>query len=356
MANLHARIPQRGFSLAPIGGIVMWLSMLSLVLLLVMAMEDATDSKEAAKLAEAKQGLHDIQLGVERFCVDNQAYPDYLIGGNRYVSTEVDEKAERPFQELRVIDDLTQLPDPLVRTGYLTYPRNPFIKGEMAACLAVHKMQLSIPGVAGADPLRNGDGGAGSLGGTRFGAGCSAMGQVLADARYPQISYTPDELVNGGPYPSYADVGYPFWDIYAGDQPKPYLPGAFFYKSNGVALCDDAAASATMPVLPVKSSVNDGLDGYIMGVYGPLTDKGKDVIGAERQVIGWKKGADGKLVRDPAGVQVWPWTRSTAMAEQFDGSPYTPGTASDDYQWSYGNPNGVRDALALILTAGRDVE
>lgn len=356
MAQSHARNPQRGFSLAPIGGIIVWLSLLGFVLLLVLAMEDVTESKEAAKLTEAKQSLHDIQLSVERFCVDNQAYPDYLIGGNRYVTTRIDDSAERPFQELRVIDDLTQLPDPLVRTGYLTYPRNPFIKGDTAACLAVHKMQLSIPGTGGADPLRNGDGGVGNLGGTRFGSGCSAMGQVLADARYPQISYTPDELVNGGPYPSYADTGYPFWDIYSGDQPKPYLPGEFFYKSNGIALCFDAAASATTPVRPVKSNGDSSLDGYIMGVYGPRTDKGKDLFGAERQVNGWTKGADGKLVRDPAGILVWPWTRSTVAADTYDGCPYTAGTTNEDYQWSYGNPNGVRDALALILTAGPDVE
>jgi hypothetical protein len=356
MARFHAQNPQRGFSLAPIGGIVTWLSLLSFVLFLVMAMEDVTDSKETAKLAEAKQNLHDIQLSVERFCVDNKIYPDYLIGGNRFVTTQIDESVERPFTELRVIDDLTQLPDPLVRTGYLIYPRNPFIKGDQAACLAVHHMQLSIPGSGAADPLRNGDGGIGIHGGTRFGSGCSAMGQVLADPRYPQISYTPDELVGGGPYPSYADVGYPFWDIYSGDKPKPYLPGEFFYKSNGAALCVDAAASATGPVQPLKTGSDISYDGYIMGLYGPLTDKGKDIIGAERQVTGWTKGADGKLVRDPAGIQVWPWTRSTTSSEQYDGSPYMSGTASDAYQWSYGNPNGVRDALALVLTAGPDVE
>lgn len=357
MMCFRVRVPRRGLSLAPLGAIVLWLCMLAFVLLLVLAMQDVTGTKESAKLDEAKQGLHDIQLGVERFCVDNKAYPDYLIGGNRYVATQIDESAERPFKEQRIIDDLTQLPDPLVRTGYLSYPRNPFVHGDRAACLAVHHLQISIPGRSMADPLRNGDSGSGSTGGARFGSGCSAMGQVLADARYPQISYTPDEIASGGPYPSYADTGYPFWDIYAGDKPKPYLPGEFFYKSNGAALSTDASASATGPVLPVKTGSDGSYDGYIMGVYGPLTDKGKDIIGAERQVIGMVKGADGKLALDPAGTQVWPWTRSTVAAEQYDGSPYMSGAvaAGDAYQWSYGNPNGVRDAIALVLTAGRDI-
>jgi hypothetical protein len=338
--------PHKGSGLASMGTMALVLTILGFILLMVLAMEDVTDAKDTARLAEAQQNLHDIQLSTERFWVDNDVYPAYLTGGQRLFTRQADASADRPFEEPRVIVDLTQVPDPLLRQGYLEYPRNPFMKGDEAACVAVHQMQLSIPGAGVVDPMRNGDNSMGGTAGTRFGSGCGIMGQVLADARYPQVVYTSDEIVGGGPYPSYADTGYPFYDIYAGDQPKPYLPGEFFYKSNGVTLSADSVASETEPVLPDKPRT------YIMGLYGPRTDKGKDIIGDEQQVTGWVAGADGKLGADPAAVKCWPWTRSTLDPAGREGCPFLPGKPGEAHQYQYGNPNGIRDGLALILTSG----
>lgn len=349
MFNVNRRNTGTNGSMAALGTIALVLGVLGFTLLLVMAMDEATDAKAATRLGQAKQNLHEIQLSVERFWVDCENYPPYLIGGGRDYTTTVDPSAGKPFDGILVLNDLTQVPDPLVRQGYLNYPSNPFMLREgdsdYHTRIEIHALQLAIPG-GGADPLRNGEGGAAATCGTRFGQFCQTMGQVLADPRYPQVYYSQYELPPAQPYPSYAGVGYPFWDIWAGAEPKPYLPGEFFYKSNGWLRSDAAATSAQGPVAPVKPN------GYIMGVYGPLTEKGIDVIGAEQQVVGWTPGADGKLGWDTAGTQVWPWTRSTSAPGQYDGCPYLPGKPGAQMQYEYGNPNGVRDAIVMTLTDG----
>jgi hypothetical protein len=336
-----------GSGLTAFATLALTLSVLAVALVVVLAMEDTTKTREMALLAEAKQNLHAIQLAIERFSVDNDEYPAYLTGGSRYYSAQVDVSSQQPFEDIRVIEDLRPVSDILLREGYFSvYPDNPFVKAGQPSMTAVHQMQLSIPGSGVADPLRNGGEGAGAVCGTRFGQYCTLMGQVLADARYPLLTYPQGEQGHDAQYESHAATGYPFWDIWAGDQPKPYLPGAFFYKSSGIVLSADATASAQAPVRPAKPA------GYILGLYGPLSDKGKDIIGEEQQVAGWTAGTGGKLGLDAAGTQVWPWTRSTASPEEYGGSPYSPGKSGAAFQWEYGNPNGVRDAIVLVLTAG----
>lgn len=354
MSHLSDGHPRRDSSLARIGGIVLWLSILGFVLLVVMAMDETSDAKAAARLGQAKQSLHEIQLSVERFHIDCEVYPAYLTGGGRDYAAQVDVNAAEPFTGITVLNDLTRVPDPLVRQGYLSYPRNPFAIGMGAGDshwrTDIHQLQLAIPGTGGQDPLRNGEGGLGASCGTRFGQFCQTVGQVLADPRYPQIVYSQYEPPLAEQSPSYAGIGYPFWDIYTGDQPKPYLPGEFFYKSSGVMRSADAAASAAGPVRPDKPRT------YIMGLYCPRTDQGKDVIGDEQQVLGWVEGADGKLGWDPAGTKCWPWTRSTVEPQLRGGSPFAAGLPGEAHQYQYGNPNGVRDGIALVLTSGTPEE
>lgn len=122
---------------------------LGLCLLVVMAMEDTTDAKANAKDAQAKDNLHAIQLSIERFAVDSEGcYPEYLIGGSRDCATTIDPSARLPFNDTITVTNLATLPDPLIRVGYATsYPNNPFVKGDIQARLAVHKMQASNPAV-----------------------------------------------------------------------------------------------------------------------------------------------------------------------------------------------------------------
>jgi hypothetical protein len=56
--------------------------------------------------------------------------------------------------------------------------------------------------------------------------------------------------------------------------------------------------------------------------------------------------------------KVWPWTRSECRSRDIShlqGSPFSPSSATEgNDQLVYGNPNGIRDALVLVVTAGDD--
>lgn len=318
-----------------------------LVLSVVLAMDTLNIAKEKARSAEAKQNLHDIQIAVEHFFLDFGEYPPYLSGGSIEYAQLVDATSPRPFQHVQQVTDLTQVADPLLRNGMLTrYPANPFLYFDTPGSLKIHQQQLAMPGSGGADALRNGEGGIGASAGTRFGPACSLMGQMLADPRFEQLTYVGTEVAGTAPVPSYCSNGYDCWDIWAGDAPKAYLPGAFFYKSNGILAASAAAASAAGPVRPERISH------YILGVYGPVSDQGRDVIGAEVQVRGFTARADGTFMPDSSGAMVWPWTRSVADPKAYDGSPYGIQGLPTNQQFAYGNPNGVRDGVLLVLTTG----
>jgi hypothetical protein len=63
---------------------------------------------------------------------------------------------------------------------------------------------------------------------------------------------------------------------------------------------------------------------------------------------------------DTTPLEVWPWTRSEIPPDYTPpnhpaGSPYSPADVGDtNEQLQYGNPNGYRDAIILVLTAGED--
>jgi hypothetical protein len=84
---------------------------------------------------------------------------------------------------------------------------------------------------------------------------------------------------------------------------------------------------------------------YMLGAYGGPSDRGQDVIGDE-QMITFDMGNQGS-------IKVWPWTRSTSGMGMSApaGSPYGPAPAGSSRQFSYGNPNGIDDAVVLLLTS-----
>jgi hypothetical protein len=209
---------------------------------------------------------------------------------------------------------------------------------------------------------------------------------VLAEPRYILWNFV--DLTNPNNNDSqartWAEVEYRFWDMWQGNKPTPYLPGQFFYKSAGPIVAIGNNDGSQDPVIPTDS------DQYMLGGYGSIRTKGKDLIGDERQIIfttrsdaasNWVAGSGIPPVSGPqaarhepmqyplpepnpppqnggttAGQQaVWPWTRSRYSETERQGSPYSPALAehSND-QLSYGNPNGIRDGLILVLTAGED--
>jgi Tfp pilus assembly protein PilE len=336
--------------------------------------------KDKAKEAEVKANLHNVQLSVERFAVDTEgSNPQYLIGGEGKYATTVNAQSANSFSDVKDVNPKEHVSDPLLRRGYIdAFPRNPFTKNG----IAVHQLQENLDG-NNDDPLRNGTPTGTELG-TRFGPYCTTMGQVLCDPRYLRWNYV--DLTNpnnNDPLArTWAEVEYKFWDMWQGNKPTPYLPGQFFYKSFGplVAVGNNDAADA--PIIPTDS------DQYMLGGYGSIRSKGKDIIGVEKQIVfstpattssasdNWVAvaapgtGAEQPMQGNPGdpgtggggsgnttqgSKKVWPWTRSRNSNSIMDRSPYSPALAGDSNdQLNYGNPNGIRDGLILVLTAGED--
>ncbi len=347
-------------------------------ILAAIALPNYTKIKDKAKEAESKAALHNIQLTLEAFAVDsNGNYPEFLVGGDN--AAKQLKYAQDYIGAAQYIETKQELsPDILIRKGYLeAYPENPFL----ASTTAVQQLQSSQ-----GDPLRSSriDG---RLMGTRFGPDCDLMGQVLCDTRWPtRIYHDPDD---GTPVTldNWTNIQYEFYDVWLGRMQRPYLPGSFFYKSVGDILPHGNQRSEettvdvngqttliprdirTTAVLPVTTS------DYMLGVWGGFRTKGQDLLGEEPLVIyAWKQqrshsNSDPLVYNPETGIYelppapvvttysllgVPPWTRSVNKAHvgPLWGSPYGPAD-SDEEQLNYGNPNGIKDAIILVLTAGR---
>jgi hypothetical protein len=265
------------------------------VILLAISQPEVYRVDNKAKEAETKSNLHNIQLSIERYAVDHGGqYPPYLIGGQGKYS-EYMEGGANAFINIKDCPDRSMLSDPLLREGYIeAYPKNPFATNGAA----IHRFQVDL-----SDTLHNGMKEA-KIHGTRFGPYCTLMGNVLADNRYTEFTVRDDKGVEHT-YPTFANVNYPFHDLWETDRPKPFLPGEFFYRSYSLPVIENGVE-------------REDIEAYMLGAYGSIRTKGKDVIGP-----------------DPTGVN--------------DVTPF--GAAPN----MYGNPNGIRDGIILVLTPGEDV-
>jgi hypothetical protein len=292
-------------------------------------------TRDEAREAEVKHNLHNIQLSVERFAVDTHgSYPPYLIGGEARYAADVDvgESSIR-FDSITQCSQREGVSDPLLREGYVdAYPKNPFAGDGRV----VHQMQSELPGsLGGWDPLRNTSNSATWLG-TRFGAECTAMGSVLADPRYSGWIYYNEPAATIESRDTWANIEYPFWDIWQAEGPRPFLPGQFFYKGAGQITQLGITNSETNPPRP------DVIDMYMLGAYGGPDTKGQDVLGGEKPIL------------LPDQPPLWLWTRSQVQVdpEAREGSPFAPpGSPGTSTRPCYENPNGIPDAVILVLTA-----
>lgn len=342
-------------------------------ILAALALPNYVKLKDKAKEAETKAALHNLQLVLERWAVDNGGdYPPYLIGGDNTDATALLGHGQNPSGFVEEVP-LGASSDVLIRDGYLdAYPRNPFVRNGNA----VHKLQVAI-----GDPLRNASPMA-SMFGTRFGPYGSLMGSVLCDARWMTRPYT-DPAGRQCTVDTFSSIQYEFYDIWIGNLQKPFLPGSFMYKAMGeivptpgrrdhlltfklgdtdASLQQDTRDRATYPI---------GLSQYMLGAWGAFHTAGMDILGEEPLVLFSYSGsrrstyspgavfdpATGALLKHPPSVDfcnvlgVPPWTRGVNRAHvgPLWGSPY--GVGDCNQQMSYGNPNGMRDAIIMVLTA-----
>jgi type II secretory pathway pseudopilin PulG len=324
---------------------------------------------------EVKANLHNIQLSIERYAVDNNGiYPSYLIGGDPKYAAKVDTNNTSSkafaFSNIKECEPLELVSDVLLREGYIdTYPRNPFVRSGVK----VHQMQADLPtSLTGNDPLRN-DSPGGEKYGTRFGAYCTTMGQVLCDPRFEKWDYTDPSTGAVEEHDTWAIIEYQFWDMWrdpAGKEPYlPFSPGQFFYKSAGSwhafeleesGELDENQNPIMLPNLPANEHLSKegetihplrlaGVDQYMLGAYGKLRSKGKDVLGEEGTSTSYPPDPYPPFTR----LYIPHWTRSQYSNTEKSGSPYSGDLGTDD-SIRFGSHNAIPDGIILVLTSGEE--
>jgi len=354
-----------------------------IAVLVAIALPNYIKIKDKAKEAETKASLHNIQLSLEQHAVDNQGeYPAYLIGGdNTALVMKIGERNKYSFETFEIPAE--HCSDPLIRKGYIdTYQHNPFVRNP----LAIQRMQADV-----GDPLLSSTTDGQELG-TRFGPQGGLIGQVLCEARYLTWQYYNQDEKKFEALPTWSNIQYNFFDVWNGTQRRrAYLPGSFMYKVIGEIVAqtdwpgrrDYTEVDGEDAMVPHnrrdRATYPVSLSNYMLSGWGGFRTHGMDILGEEPLVIFSYNGSrrasvmNSSFLYDPSTgrynlnpvqtvdkiimLGIPPWTRGVNRSHvgPLWGSPYGPSTRQEE-QLSIGNPNGYKDGLILLLTAGESSE
>ncbi|MCX6647340.1 MAG: type II secretion system protein [bacterium] len=367
---------QKGFTLIELLVVITIIGILAAI-----ALPNYIKAKDKAKEAEVKANLHTIQISLERYMVDNNEYPNFIIGGD----------VEGWLHWHSVNDPLDPkngiVSDPLVSWGYIeSYPENPFVSDGL---IIIQSTTLkSSPQQGDGDP--------------RFGFRGNVSGNGVEDIYFyeyrcgalPLLCTSDVETKRTLPPNQQAILGFP--ELNPGDENQgvhymfgghrrfvklpddteimetimTFWPGNFMYRGLGSHIAERAGWTHWDPGYFLPSTT----DRYILGGYGSFGQEGMDVIRFH------DKTPDGQEIlyrmpppwKDPptmngygyAQIRVgWPpWTGEggCGLPEVSGGGdaytgPYFP-YDSHNGQYIYGSPDGHKDGIILILAAGAEMD
>jgi len=337
---------------------------------------DIVTLRDADREAEVKNNLHTIQIAVERFNVDTDEYPDYILGGDRL---GWDENTGCRAVTLPSNEMMRPLEDVLIDYGYLQdYPRNPFLSQGDASLAIIMTTGASV------------DYGDGDV---RFGFYGDRMGNCLDDPMvlwhsagaptnyqytlYPVAMAYLGVLNANSPNSFYCMGGLPEWSTHSmgnssdeGDSFGFYWPGEFFYRA-GYSYDEPGENLGYIETIwqwPVISR-----NKYILGAYGSLKTEGLDVIRLttkEGAAACTQSGAMSGYITDQyyqdhsnpsreASHPEFDYRITYSNPEVFGGGesglmPQFPYYEESTHLWMYGAPDGIPDGVILVVTGEID--
>jgi len=372
----------RGFTLIELLVVITIIGILAAI-----ALPNYIKAKDKAKEAEVKAGCHTIQIALERYATDHSGiYPNYILGGD---TRGWDDRSGYRALTYTTDENLRPPRDPLIHFAYMSsYPHNAFIgPGEGQASV--------IQWTSGTSDLGNGD--------VRFGWAGETMGNTLDDPRFlfqmtspgatqaSRLRYTFVEnleiylgVINYSSANTFFCMGgLPEWvrgvvgpSDSKGETIKAYWPGQFFYRAGGeffVANQMKVTSGAAYQYIWGWPYIR--VNKYMLGGYGSPRTHGLDVIrlttkentaasmgpGATQGMISGQYYQDNMHPDDLTSSHPdFPGLRVTySNPEVFGGGhlglmPQFPYYESQSKAWIFGAPDGHRDGIVLVLTAGGD--
>ncbi|HYE78977.1 MAG TPA: type II secretion system protein, partial [bacterium] len=325
-----------------------------------LALPNITKARTKAKETEVKAGLHSIQTSLERYYVDNQQFPAYILGGSTASWTTYQ-------QRLDPDDPHRKLNDPLIENGYIdSYPTNPFVADGSAVIVE-----------SGGNPTDPGSGD------PRFGMNGTGMANIMDDPRFFDELTTPTETLKQfaysrlgkdankvyEPYPSGGKLN---TNVNPGGEPvlaRNWWEGDFFYRAVGpIDFASQHPAAANQNPREVWTYYVGRYDSYILGGYGAKVNDGQDVIRT-----GINQNA-GQFYRTPPATSGMAYPQVSldngqgnvsSLPEVMgggdpDNNPYFPYTKVGqdangnpqvlDGEYTYGAPDGIPDGVVMVLT------